>query len=103
MAKKEVHWLKDFSNVDEVFDKMLELGFFVNEAHRDEQKDLLLNPREESPFSQNEYWYSNSVVEVKIFRRIFGGLELCNHRGLKHDAIDQLFTTAMIPIQGQES
>lgn len=89
MATKKVLFYTDFSNVDEVFDKMLEQKFFVNEAHRDEAKTKIE--------STHETWYSNGVVEVKIFRGLFGSYELRNYRGMKHKDIDELFAVAAKP------
>lgn len=97
MARAKVEAFKDFTNVEEVFDKMLELGFFVNEAHKQDHLDELINPKP-GPFSNHEYWYSNGVVEVKIFRRMFGAFEIWNYRRILHKDVTELFAVATIPV-----
>jgi hypothetical protein len=82
----------DFSNVAEVFDKMTELGFFVNESHRDEAISELPD--------HFEHWYSNGVVEVKVFRGLFGAYELRNYRGIIHPSITDLFSVARLSKNG---
>lgn len=89
MAGKTLTLRKDFSNLEEVFDKMLELDFFVNRAHRDEQLALV--------DQSHEHWYSNGAVEVKIFRGLFGAYELVNFRGIKHLYLEELFQVADRP------
>lgn len=96
MARKTVQYFKDFNNLDEVFDKMLELGFFVNENQKLEKLEELKNPTD-GPFSNYEHWYSNSVVEVKIFTKMFGAFEIRNYRGIIHKSIDELFEVATLP------
>lgn len=98
MAKSTVHRIKSFNNVDEVFDKMLELDFFANKDHMEESKAELREPKA-GPFSNSEYWYSNGVVEFKIFRGLFGAFEICNFHGQIHATLDTLFELAEIPKQ----
>lgn len=86
MGKQKVLYNKDFSNVDEVFDKMLELGFFMNPEHRDERKAEAL--------TRHETHYSNGVVELRIFRGIFGSFYMTNYMGVANPAIDELFGVA---------
>lgn len=83
MAGNKVEYFKDFSNVAEVFNKMLDLGFFVNEEHRDQAVAELPN--------HHEHWFSNSVVEIKIFRNLFGAYELRNFYESKSPVISELF------------
>lgn len=91
--------IKDFSNVDEVFDKMLEFSFFANEAHRDQRKAELTDETF-SPHSSNEFWFSNHYLEIKIFKGMFGAYTLCNFRGLIHDELDSLFEVARLSKNG---
>ena len=99
MAKaKPAGPIKSFSNLDEVLDKMLELRFFGGyEALRDEAKASILSYRPNDPNSTSDYWYSNGVIEVKIFRQLFGSYELCNYRQIIHRDLDSLFEIAEIP------
>lgn len=83
MAGNKVEYFKDFSNVAEVFDKMLDLGFFVNEEQRDQAVTELPN--------HHEHWFSNGVVEIKIFRNLFGAYELRNFYESKSSVISELF------------
>jgi hypothetical protein len=96
MATNTVTRIASFSNVDEVFDKLLELGFFVNEEHKAESLREISDPNP-SPHDSNEFWYSNGHVELKIFRGMFGAYELCNFRGIKHKEVEALFGVASMP------
>lgn len=94
--RKTLERLKTFSNVEVVFQKMLELGFFYNERQMQEE---LARITEVTPSSHasNEFWYSNHVVELKIFRGLFGAYEICNYRGLMSHYLDQIFEVAELP------
>ncbi len=96
MARKKVHRLKDFTNVEEVFAKLLEKGFFFDEDHMREQL-ADLTQEFPSPHESNEFWYSNRAQEVKIFRGWRGTYELCNFRGQMSPVIDELFAVASMP------
>ncbi len=41
--------------------------------------------------------YSYGVIEVKIFRQMFGSYELFNYKLAVHDDLDSLFELAEIP------
>lgn len=99
MAKtKAAGPIKSFTNLDEVLDKMLELRFFGGyEALRDEAKADILSYNPADPDSTNEHWYSNGVIEVKVFRQMFGSYELCNYKLAIHKDLDSLFELAEIP------
>ena len=89
--------IKSFTNLDEVFAKMEEFGFFVNEEDKLTRLDQLKNPGN-GPWASNEFWFSNMRgAEIKIFRQIFGGYELCNFKGVVSDQLDELFELAEIP------
>lgn len=88
--------LKTFTNLEAVFSKMEEFGFFINSEHRAEQFALLTDPTP-SPGSTNEHWYSNGADELKIFRLMFGAYELCNFRGMLSTKLDELFELAEMP------
>lgn len=99
MAKrKPAGPLKSFTNLDEVLDKMLELRFFGGyEAFKDEAKADITSDSWNLEGRVGGYWYSNGVIEVKIFPQMFGSYELCNYRQLIHDDLDELFELAEIP------
>lgn len=95
MAKRKVSTIKSFSNIDELFARMGEQGYFFNENHRDEELARIKAP---TPLSQtNEYWYSNGADELKIFKKMFGAFELCNYRGIISPRLEELFELAEIP------
>lgn len=95
-TKTEVPRIKSFTNVDEVFDKMLEFGFFSNERHMEERK-AELRESTENAFSNSEHWYSNGAEEFKIFRGLFGCYEICNFRSSLSEKIVELFEVAEMP------
>lgn len=99
MAKrKPAGPLKSFTDLDEVLDKMLELRFFGGyEALKEEAKADILDYSPTDPNSTGGYWYSNGVIEVKIFRQLFGSYELCNYKLAIHKDLDALFELAEIP------
>lgn len=99
MAKrKPAGPLKSFTNLDEVLDKMLELRFFGGyEALRDEAKADITSDSWTLPERTEGYWYSNGVIEVKIYRQMFGSYELCNYKLAIHKDLDALFELAEIP------
>ena len=90
---------KDFTNVDEVFERMLELGFFNSSRDfmESEKAELFKEPNPASPFYQDEHWFSNGGLEVKIFRRMFGAFELCNYKRIISKELDGLFEIAEVP------
>jgi len=95
MAKRKVSSIKSFSNIDEVFGRMHEQGYFINDSHRDEELARIKGP---TPLgSANEYWYSNGAQELKIFKQMFGSFELCNFRGIISPKLEELFELAEIP------
>ncbi len=86
---------KNFTNLGEVLDGMLELGFFGgHQALRDEAEHNILNYNLFDPEQTGEYWYSNGVIELKIFRQLFDVYELCNYRRQIHEDLDTLFELA---------
>lgn len=95
-AKKPVSIIKSFTNVDEVIEKLDELGFFYGPALKEERVTKLKNPTP-GPFDSIEHWFSNGYLELKIFRRMFGGYELCNFRGIKHKEMEAIFAVADRP------
>lgn len=99
MAKrKPAGPIKSFTNLDEVLDRMLELNFFGGyEALKEEAKADILSYSPTDPDSTSDYWYSNGVIELKIFRQMFGSYELCNYKLAIHDDLDSLFELAEIP------
>lgn len=88
--------MKTFSNLEAVLDRMQELGFFINQAQRDERQAELTD-ESFKPHAGNEFWFSNGGLEVKIFKQMFGAYELCNFRGLISPKLDELFELAEIP------
>lgn len=96
-AKQTVSHLKGFSNLDEVLDKMLELGFFGGYPEWRDQAKAELTDETFDPERSNEFWFSNGVIEVKIFTRLFGAFELCNFRGIKHKNMEAIFAVADRP------
>lgn len=95
-AKKPFSSVKTFTNVDEVIEKLDELGFFAGPELKSECVEQLKNPIP-GPFDSNELWFSNGHLELKIFRRTFGAFELCNFRGIKHKNMEAIFAVADRP------
>lgn len=95
MAKQKVSRIKSFTNIDELFTRMGEQGYFVNERQRDEELERIKGPT--PTHSANEYWYSNGADELKIFKQMFGAFELCNFRGIMSPKLEELFELAEIP------
>ena len=87
--------LKNFTNIEAVFDRLEELDFFADESHKLERLEQLT---EEYPsvHASNEFWFGNRVLELKIFRRMFGVYELCNFRGIIDPRLDSLFELAEV-------
>lgn len=86
--------LKSFNNLDEVLDRMFELRFFGGyEALKEAKADI--NSQNWGLEERTDgYWYSNGVIEVKIFRQMFGSYELCNYKLASHEDLDSLFELA---------
>lgn len=95
-AKQPVSIVKAFTNVDEVIEKLDELGFFAGPELKAERVEQLKNPTP-GTFDSNELWFSNGYLELKIFRRMFGAFELCNFRGIKHKDMEAIFAVADRP------
>lgn len=78
----------DEAGLDEVFSKMNDAKFFVNELQRSMQWDELVS-------KPGEHWYSNGVVEFKIFHhRDHQGrvaYEVRNTRNIVHPMLDPIF------------
>lgn len=95
MAKAKIAGpLKRFANLSEVLDGMLERGFFGGYQQLRDEAEASISYDPTSPFSQNEYWFSNGVVELKIFRRVFGAYELFNYRRQSHPDLEAIFELA---------
>lgn len=92
MAKQEIIITKQFTNRDEVVEKMHELGFFGGYAAlRDEFNEGLQNPN-----GHTEHWASNGVNEVKIMTNPWNPEEyqLLNSRSVNNETINAIFAVA---------
>jgi len=89
MASKSISRLKNFSNVEEVFDKLLELGFFPDDAARSKAVEALP--------SLHEHRFTNGDVSIKVFRNLFGSYELCNFYEATSPELEELFAVAKLP------
>lgn len=93
--KKMAGPFKNFTNLSEVLDGMLERGFFGGHRElRDEAEQDILNYNLADPDQLGEYWCSNGVIELKIFRQLFDVYEICNYRQQIHKDLDALFELA---------
>lgn len=81
-------YMTDEHKLDEIFDKLSNRGYFVNDAQREERwKSLMTEP--------GEHWFSNQVADFKIYNEtntFTGGFRVINYHNIKNDYINDIFT-----------
>ena len=87
MATK-ISRIVSFSNVDEVFERMSELGFFESAEAQAEAKELIA--------SQHETILGNDTIKLKVFRGLFGAYELCNYYEHDDSELESIFAVAAL-------